>query len=122
VAARRGNRRHRRCRRRPALTVSYVSATPATVSFTVVEMVNGRVLRGRCVAPSRAHVRGKACRRRVSLPGTLVRQAQAGRNAFTFAGRINGRRLAPGTYLLIATPIAGGGAGKPESARFELLP
>jgi lysophospholipase L1-like esterase len=61
-------------------TVSYSLSEPATVRFQVVRVVAGR-LRAR---------------------GSLTRRGHEGRNSFRFRGRLDGRRLRPGRYRLVA--------------------
>ena len=47
--------------------------------------------------------------------------SRALRPALRFAGRVGGRTLRPGRYVLVATPLAGDGrAGKALSVRFRI--
>ncbi len=45
----------------------------------------------------------------------------AGKNSFRFTGRLNGRKLKPGRYRLLATPTAGGLKGKASSTGFRIV-
>jgi hypothetical protein len=45
----------------------------------------------------------------------------AGKHSFHFTGRLNGKKLKPGRYRLVATPSAGGNKGKPTSTGFRIV-
>jgi hypothetical protein len=78
--------------------------------------VNGR---GVCV-PGRKH--GGRCHIFVQLHGTVHLKGAAGANALPFSGRILGKKLRPGSYLLVLTPNLGTQTGKPQSAPFTIVP
>lgn len=59
--------------------------------------------------------------REVKLPGTVVIDGLPGANRFRFTGRLRARRLAPGSYVLYATPVAAGVRGSAAGARFRIL-
>jgi hypothetical protein len=61
--------------------------------------------------------------RRPPVPGVIERQATAGTNLVRFAGRIGGRDLKPGRYVLVATAedAAGNAAFEAPRARFTIL-
>jgi Abnormal spindle-like microcephaly-assoc'd, ASPM-SPD-2-Hydin/PQQ-like domain len=49
------------------------------------------------------------------------RRTRRGTNSFRFAGTVGGRRLTPGLYRLVATPLASDGfAGRSRSIRFRI--
>jgi hypothetical protein len=82
--------------------VSFRLSEPATVELTVLRVVGAR---------------------RPLLPGVIERNATAGINLVRFAGRIGGRDLSPGRYVLVvrAEDAAGNvGSGQPR-ARFTVL-
>jgi hypothetical protein len=54
------------------------------------------------------------------LRGRLRRVGTAGLNGFRFTGRLRGRPLKPGRYLLTATPTGVGKAGKTRRAKFRI--
>jgi hypothetical protein len=60
-------------------------------------------------------------RRPVRVGKAFTRRASAGPNSFRFTGRLSGRRLRPGQYLLIATPTTGGRRGHAVKARFRVI-
>ncbi len=57
----------------------------------------------------------------MTLKGSFSRNGVAGRNSFHFTGRLNGRKLKPGRYRLVATPSVGGRKGKPTSTSFRIV-
>jgi hypothetical protein len=61
--------------------------------------------------------------RRPPLPGVIERHGAAGTNFVRFAGRIGGRDLKPGRYVLVATAEdeAGNVAFQAPRARFTVL-
>ncbi len=78
-------------------------------------------LRGRsCVAPTRRNRHARRCTRRVRK-GTFGHADAAGANRLGFSGRIRGRRLQPGRYLLQAVPRTAAGAGRAVVAGFRIL-
>ena len=99
---------------RGAATVTYDLSAPARVRFTIERVVAGRRRGGRCRPPSDAP-RGKRCERRVRVRGSFTHTGAAGLNRFRFTGRLAGRPLRPGRYLLKATPLTS--AGRPVSPR-----
>jgi hypothetical protein len=53
---------------------------------------------------------------------TWKRRTRRGTNSFHFAGTVKGRRLSPGLYRLVLTPLASDGfAGRSRSIRFRIL-
>jgi DNA-binding beta-propeller fold protein YncE len=107
VAATRRNRSHRACRRPVAFSVSYRLSEPASVTFTVAREQPGRTVRHRCVKPTRRNRKDRRCTQLVTLRGGLAESGRAGANRFRFGGKIGGRRLGPGTYVLTAVPSGG---------------
>ena len=57
----------------------------------------------------------------VTLKGSFTRAGLAGTNTFRFTGRLNGKRLRPGRYRLVATPTANGKTGRAASASFRIV-
>jgi len=78
------------------------------------------IRRGRaCVKPRRGQ-RGRRCTRYVSLGGFRHRD-RAGRVSFHFTGRVRGRKLSPGRYLLQALPRLNGRAGRAVTLGFRII-
>jgi hypothetical protein len=116
-----------KAKRRPprGTKVSFRLNEAASVGFTVTQRAKGRkVKRGRktvCVKRTRKNRKRKRCSRVVRLKGSFSRDGVAGKNSFHFTGRLNGRKLKPGRYRLVATPTAGGQKGKSTSSGFRIV-
>jgi hypothetical protein len=93
----------------------------ASVRFTFRRKLPGRKLGRRCVKPTKGNRKARRCSRLVRVAGDFTRQSAAGVNAFRFSGRLRGRRLTPGRYLLLATPTAGGVNGIAAGAPFRIV-
>lgn len=108
--------------RRYGTKVTYTLSEPAGVRFRVVQPRAGRKARGgRCVKPTKTTRRARKCTRSVLLRGSFTRAGSAGANRFRFTGRLAQRKLQPGKYRLVATPSAGGKAGRPASSAFRII-
>lgn len=101
--------------------VTYTLDRPATVRFDVRRVRPGRRAGGRCVKPRRANRGRPSCERLVRAPGAFSRRRPAGGDRFTFTGRVGGRTLRPGRYRLVATPTAGGRAGKQARTSLRIV-
>ena len=113
-------------RKRPRGTkVSFQLNQAVIVRFTVTRQAKGRkAKRGKktvCAKPTRRNRKGKPCTRTITLKGSFSRNGVAGTNSFHFTGRLNGNKLKPGRYRLVATPGAGGTNGKPTSSAFRIV-
>jgi hypothetical protein len=95
--------KHKRKRRKRAggATVTYSLSDTATVAFSVERRITGRRAGGKC-KPKRK--KGKRCSVVVTMPGGFTVSGKAGPNSFKFSGRLNNRKLPPGSYQLVATP------------------
>ena len=60
-------------------------------------------------------------RRPVRVGKSFTRRSSSGPNSFRFTGRVGGRVLKPGRYLLIATPTTDGRRGHAMKARFRVI-
>jgi hypothetical protein len=112
-AARRGAAFARRLRAHVGATVTYLDAAAGQSMFTISAYVHARCRRG----PSH---RLRRCTRRVAL-AHFLRTDSAGANGFRLTGRLRGRALKPGSYLLTATPRSGLGARGAGSAHFQIV-
>jgi hypothetical protein len=106
---------------RTGTRVRYTLNLPATVRFTIQRSSSGRRAGARCVKPSRANRKRKACSRLASVPGTFRRKRSAGADGFRFTGRLGGHTLRPGRYQLVATPTDNGHARQPTRASFRII-
>jgi hypothetical protein len=114
LARRLGKRRH-------GTTVTFSLSQAAGVRFTVSRQLPGRRSHGRCVAPTRKNHHAARCRRLRAVGGSFTRSGAAGTNRFRFLGRMGNRALRPGTYVLLATPVTGGQAGRSRSTSFRIV-
>ncbi len=85
--------------------VTYRLTRAATVTFSVHRLRPG-VRRGRtCAAPPRrAARRARRCTREVAVRGGFAHAGRPGANRVVFTGRVGGRALPPGRYVLLALP------------------
>jgi hypothetical protein len=114
-------------RRRPVgATVSYLLARPTSVRFTIEQRQVGRRQgtgrRRRCVQRTRANRAAPRCTRRVALRGSFTVAGTAGVNRFSFTGRISGKRLKPGSYILVGAPVVRGQSAARAGAAFRVIP
>jgi hypothetical protein len=105
--------------------VTYTLSQAASVRFTVQQPQLGRKVRhGRkttCDRPTAKNAKRKRCTRIVTLSGSFTLTGVAGTNKFHFTGRLNGKRLAPGKYMLVATPQANGKTGRAVATSFKII-
>ena len=71
------------------------------VRFTFMRETKGYLLGGRCRATSVAPEGTGRCTLQVRS-GVMKTRARAGRNTIAFRGRVGGRRLKPGRYVVVA--------------------
>jgi hypothetical protein len=106
-------------------TVSFRLDRAATVVFTVPRLTQGRrVKRGgqtTCDRRTRANRKNRKCPLYITLRGSFGRNGAAGINKFHFTGRLNGKRLSPGPYRLVATPRMGHRSGTATAATFRIV-
>ena len=116
----------KRHKRRYGAQVTYTLNVAAGVRFTVQLRSDGRRVKHAkmttCARPTK-HNRGKRkCIRYVTLTGSFTQAGLTGTNKFRFSGRLNGKRLSPGNYRLIATPIATTATSRAATANFRIIP
>ena len=97
---------------RKRASVGYVDTLAAKTRFVVAKREPGVLRGGVCGKPPR-RVSGhpRSCRRWVSV-GSFSHADKKGANTFHFPGRVDGHRLAAGSYRLEATPAFGGFTGE----------
>ena len=107
---------------RKSSLVSYLLNEQATTTLRVLRKTTG-VKKGRtCVAAPRKLKKGaKRCTRWVVISGAVTRVDQPGKNSFRFNGKLRGKRLASGSYRLVAVAQdAAGNVGKPITVAFRV--
>jgi Divergent InlB B-repeat domain len=82
--------------------LSLTLSEAATVTFRVNRLAPGRRVGGRCVRPTALNRGAARCTRTVPLRGRIVRQLAAGSTQLRYRGRLAGRRLRPGRYVISA--------------------
>jgi hypothetical protein len=118
VAPTRKNGARKHCRRPVRLGVSYTLNVPDPVTLTIKAQVSGRRARAQCVKATRKNRGHRKCIRLVPVRGQIAQAGSAGVNQFTWSGVFDGRRLGPGRYVLVATPLG----GTATQVSFKLLP
>ena len=100
--------------RRGAAGITFTLSEKATVRLSFAKAQRLR----RC---RRASGRARVCTRHLTA-GSLTVHGRRGTNANVFAGVVSRRRLlAPGTYRLTATPVAGTRTGRARTVQFTVL-
>jgi hypothetical protein len=106
--------------------VSYFLNEVATVRFTVERLLSGETAKQgahvHCAAPTGRNRKGAHCTRVVTLRGSFIADGNVGKNALRFSGRIAGKGLTRGSYLLLARPSAGGVTGTSVKVAFRVGP
>jgi hypothetical protein len=106
---------------RAGTTIAYSDSRGATATLVVLERATG-VRHGRtCVAPPHRGSAGQhVCTRWVRI-GSFTHRDRRGRNAFRFSGRVGGRTLVPGRYVLELTARNSTGRSPVRRLSFTIL-
>jgi hypothetical protein len=105
-------------RRAYGASVAYTLAAAGKVRFTIAKLQPGREsASGHCVKLAAVNLGARVCTRAVLLPGDFTVAGDSGVNRFLFTGRLDGHKLAVGSYRLLATPVAADGVGRAVSFR-----
>ena len=114
----------RRWRRQVGASITFHLSQASAVRFAIERKQlgrrQGRGSAARCVPPTRRNRRGTRCTRRVAMNGSFTVAGTSGANRLPFAGWLAGRRLQPGSYVLVARAGVSTGAG--ASAAFRVVP
>ena len=103
-------------------TVSYSDSRAALTTFTVTRVLPGIRKGGKCVKPPKKRKKHQKRCSRLARVGSFLHQDVAGPNHFHFSGRLGGHKLAPGSYLLSASPSRWGVTGTTQTKGFKILP
>jgi PKD repeat protein len=116
----------KRHKRRYGAQVTYTLNVAAGVRFTVQLRSDGRRVKHAktttCDRPTKHNRAKRKCIRYVTLAGSFTQAGLAGTNKFRFSGRLNGKRLSPGNYRLIATPTPITVTSRAATANFRIIP
>jgi hypothetical protein len=103
-------------------TVAYALSEAGSLTFAAKRGLKGRKVRGKCVRPKPSNKDKPKCTRYVPVAGSFTHEGAAGPNQFTFTGRIGGKPLKPGKYLLEGTAADSLGNASPvASAKFRIV-
>ncbi len=101
-------------------TIRYRLSEPAAVTFRVQRRKAGRKVKGKCRRRTRSNRRASHCD--LTLRGSFRHAGKAGANQLRFTGRLRGRKLARGSYVLTATSKdPAGNVSKVKRARFTIV-
>src|SRR3954452_9366327 len=104
-------------------TLKYKVSDQSTTKFTVKRQLKGVKKGKRCVAPPKRHSKKKAksCTRFATVGSFTHADAAAGNVSVKFTGRVNGHKLAPGHYRMLAAGSNSKGNGKAVKAPFKIV-
>jgi hypothetical protein len=105
----------------PGMKISYVAASPGLTKLTIVHKINGyRLGHHACTSLKPGHKRPRHSASCVIMKtlGSFTHTDAPGKNTVSFNGRIRGRVLAPGSYVLQLVPSLGSLVGKTRTASF----
>jgi hypothetical protein len=101
--------------------VRYTLSEPAKVSFTVEQLAQGRKKGSACVKPTQKLRHAKRCAL-IKNKGTLTRSGVSGGDQLVFSGRLGTRKLAPGSYELVAQAAdAAGNKSSTGTIKFTIV-
>lgn len=80
--------------------ISFNLSEPGSVKFTVERKAKGRKVGRKCAKPKRSNRNKRKCTRWTKVKGSFTVAGTAGKNSFTFRGRVGGKSLKPGKYRL----------------------
>jgi hypothetical protein len=83
--------------------VSFNLSEASSVKFTVQRKTKGRKVGSKCKTKTRANRKKKSCTLYKSVRGSFTVSGKAGKNSFTFRGRMGGKALRRGSYRLSGT-------------------
>ena len=107
-------------RLRHGTTIRFTLSRIATVKLSFARAAPGRTVAGRCQATRRANHAKPRCTRHIAI-GSFTVQGRGGPNSVRFTGVLSGKRLAPGSYKLTATPTDSTHTqGQPRTARLTI--
>jgi hypothetical protein len=106
-------------RHKAGTTITYTDPVAGTTTIVVFAQTARVKVHGKCVKP-RGHGHGRPCIRLVKL-GSFSHADHIGRNTARFSGRLSGRTLPPGRYVVQLTPTFAGRQGQPVLLRCRVI-
>jgi hypothetical protein len=110
---------------RAGANVSYTLNVGASVRFTIQRRSTGRKVKHAkkttCDRLSKGNRAKAKCVRYTSLQGAFTRTGHVGSNTFRFTGRLSGKRLARGSYRLVALPTVNRKSGRADTVAFRIV-
>ena len=105
-------------------TFSFRVDEQSTTTFTFAQMLPGRRVGRRCLAPTRARRNRRKCTRLITVRPSLAYTTSAAKHRLKFQGRLSRRKtLKPGKYLLTVVAIdAARNASRAKTKTFTVLP
>lgn len=102
-------------------TFAFSLNTAAQVSFDFTQSLQGRSVKGKCVAQTRKSRHLHACKRTVTQ-GTLSLAGHSGANKVSFQGRLSrSQKLQPGRYTLLITATNSAGSSRTQPLSFTIV-
>jgi hypothetical protein len=110
----------RASQRKRGTTVRFTLSEAARVELTVLGKVTGRRAGGRCKARAQ---KGRRCTITRTVGRLPQRAGRKGRNSVRFLGRVRGRALPPGAYVLrLRATDQAGNHSRPKTLKFKVVP
>ena len=102
--------------------VSFNLSEASAVKFTVQRKTSGRRVSRKCKTRTRKNHRKPKCTLWKNVAGSFTVPGKAGKNTFTFRGRIGGRKLRTGSYRLKGTATdPARNASVPKQKAFKIV-
>ena len=83
--------------------VGFTLSEASSVKFTVQRKTSGRRVKGKCKTATRGNRSKAKCTLWKNVAGSFTVRGKAGKNTFTFRGRMGGKALKAGSYRLNGT-------------------
>jgi virginiamycin B lyase len=99
---------------------SFTLNAAAPVQFTFTRRAPGRVVKKRCVAPTRRNRHDRSCSRTVAV-ATWTTAGRTGVNTLPFSGRVGRSMLKPGSYTVLIKAMSKSAHSATEQLRFTIV-
>ena len=103
-------------------TFSFNLDRAARVTIQIQRKGTGRKVKGKCRRQTRSNKTKPRCTLWTNYPRhKLTREAHAGLNKVLYTGRVKNKKLVPGQYRALFTPVADGVKGKTVVVKFRVV-